>query len=538
MRVLNATQMREADRVTIEEIGIPGLVLMENAGRAVVKELESRFEDLAFASIAVICGRGNNGGDGFVIARVLGEHGYSVSVYLAGREADVRGDAQTNLTILKRLDMPVIEVPDDEAWEAQLPDIRRAGVIVDALFGTGLKEPLRGVYQTIVRDLNAHDAPIVSVDLPSGLSADSVKPIGDAVNAVLTVSLGALKLPLVLPPAEGHAGEVVVGEIGIPERVIEQVDGPRVEVISRPDVAPHLLPRDSESNKGDFGRVLIVAGSMGKSGAAHLSGIAALRSGAGLVTIATPRSCQPIVAAMAPEYMTIALDEDGGSYGVGGAGVEGVSGAIGASALDTVLAFHTDVIAAGPGIGTGHGAQSLIFGLLERSSRSLVLDADALNVCATDPARLRGRDGIDIMITPHPGELARLTGLSIDEIQQNRLEVARNFATTHNIFLVLKGHRTLVATPEGEVSINQTGNPGMATGGTGDVLTGMIAAWYGQLGDAYAACRVAVFLHGLAGDLARRHEGEPALIARDIVSYLGAATREVLGTASIEPDVE
>jgi NAD(P)H-hydrate epimerase len=522
MRVLNATQMREADRVTIEEVGIPGLVLMENAGRAVVKELEARFDDLAFTSIAVICGRGNNGGDGFVVSRVLGEHGYSVSVYLAGREAEVRGDAATNLRILKRLDMPIVEVPDDESWEAQLPDVRRAGVIVDALFGTGLREPLRGVYQTIVRDLNAHDAPIVSVDLPSGLSADSTKPIGDAVNATLTVSLGALKLPLVLPPAEGHAGDVIVGEIGIPERVIEQVDGPRVEVISRPDIAPHLLPRDAESNKGDFGRIMIVAGSPGKSGAAHLSGLAALRAGAGLVTIATPRSCQAIVAGMAPEYMTIGLDEDG----------EGVA----AGAIEAVLEARADVIAVGPGLGTGAGAQALVFGLLERSPRSLVLDADALNACAVEPARLRGRDGVDIMITPHPGELARLTGLSIDEIQQNRLDVAREFAAKHGVFLVLKGHRTLVASPEGDVSINQTGNPGMATGGTGDVLTGMIAAWYGQLGDAYAACRVAVFLHGLAGDLARKHQGEAALIARDIVSYLGAATREVLGTADGDDD--
>lgn len=522
MRVLNATQMREADRTTIDEIGIPGLVLMENAGRAVVRELEARFEELAFAHIAVICGRGNNGGDGLVVARVLAERGYSVATYLAAATADVRGDARTNLDILTRLDMAVIEVPDDDAWEAQLHDVLRATIIVDALFGTGLREPLRGVFRTIVRDLNAHDAPIVSIDLPSGLSADSPTPIGDAVNAVMTVTLGALKLPLVLPPAEGHAGDVVVAEIGIPERVIEQVEGARVEVIGRADVAPHLLPRDAESNKGDFGRILIVAGSVGKSGAAHLSGTAALRSGAGLVTIATPRACQAIVAAMAPEYMTLGLDEEGEE--------------LAASALETILRVRADVLAVGPGLGVGASQRALVFGLLERSTQALVLDADALTVCAGEPERLRGRDGVDVIITPHPGEFARLTGRPIGEIQQQRMEAVREFATRHRVFTILKGHRTLIATPDGDLSINQTGNPGMATGGTGDVLTGMIAAWYGQLQDAYAACRVAVFLHGLAGDLARRHQGESALIARDLVSFLGAATREVLGTGDAERD--
>jgi ADP-dependent NAD(P)H-hydrate dehydratase / NAD(P)H-hydrate epimerase len=514
MRVLNAGQMQEADRLTIEDLGIPSIVLMENAGRAVVHELASRFHGLAFEHTVILCGRGNNGGDGFVVARVMAERGYEISVYLIGRAVQVRGDSRQNMEILNRLEIPIVEIANEGDWEPHADAIRQCDVIVDALFGTGLKEPLSGLYARVVKDINAMAAAVVSVDVPSGLSCDTHQVIGEAVNADVTVALAAAKLPHVLPPAEGLCGDLAIVDIGIPGEIIDELEGPRVERLGPAEIMRHLMPRDPDANKGDFGRVVVAAGSLGKSGAAHLAAMAALRSGAGLVTVATPRSCLPIVAAMAPEYMTEPWDED-------------ASGGPAESAIDRVLGLKKDVLAVGPGLGQGERQQALVFALLDRSDATLVFDADALNAFQDDPSRLHGREGVDVIITPHPGEMARLTGLSIDEVQQNRLEVARNFAMSRSVFVVLKGHRTLIAAPDGRVAINPTGNPGMATGGTGDVLTGIIAAWYGQLLDADAACRVGVYLHGLAGDLARRHLGESALIASDIIARLGEAAGHV-----------
>lgn len=529
MRVLSAAQMQEADRQTIEEVGIPSMVLMENAGRAVVQHLTQRFRALAFEHTVILCGRGNNGGDGFVVARVLASRDHDVSVFLIGRAVQVRGDARRNMDILSRLEIPVVEIASEDDWEQHAAGIAQADVIVDALFGTGLKEPLSGLYARVVKDVNAMAAAVVSVDVPSGLSCDTHQVFGEAIKAELTIALGAPKLPLVLPPAERLCGDLVTADIGIPLEIVEEIDGPRVELLGPAEIMRHLMPRDPDSNKGDYGRVVIAGGSMGKTGAVHLSAMAALRSGAGLVTVATPRACVPIVASMGAEYMTDGWDEDDD-------GPEAVT-----ASVERILGVRKDVLAVGPGLGAGPRQQALVHALLERSQVSLVLDADALNVWQEDPSRLHGREGIDIIITPHPGEMARLTGLSIEEVQQNRLEVVRNFAMSRSMFVVLKGHRTLIATPDGRVAINPTGNPGMATGGTGDVLTGMIAAWYGQLLDAEAACRVAVYLHGLAGDLARRSGGEAALIAGDIIDHLGEATRDIFtlpGDTAAEDDLE
>jgi len=525
MRVLTAAQMQEVDRLTIDQIGIPSRVLMENAGRAVVQELEEHFEkELALYRIVVLCGRGNNGGDGLVIGRVLTQRGYDVAIFLVARAAQLRGETRANYDVLTRLEIPVTEIASDEDWDLHAAEIVTANVVIDALFGTGLKEPLSGLPQKIVKALNDSPSAVVAVDVPSGVSGDTHQTVGDAIKAVLTVTLAAPKLPLVLPPAEAHCGELVVADIGIPHKLIDELDGPRVELLSATDLIPHLTPRDPDANKGDFGRIVIVAGSPGKTGAAYLSAMAALRSGAGLVTVATPRTSQPVLASMAPEYMTEPLDPepDGGNAAD--------------SSINRVLALKKDVIAIGPGLGTGPWQQAFVFGLLERSDVTLVLDADALNVCADDPHRLRAREGIDIIITPHPGEMARLTALSVEDVQENRLEVARNFAMSHGVYVVLKGHRTLIAAPDGHVGINPTGNPGMATGGTGDVLTGVIAAWFGQLLDADAACRVGVYLHGFAGDLALREHGENALIASDIIAHLGQATRDIFVSPHDEDD--
>jgi ADP-dependent NAD(P)H-hydrate dehydratase / NAD(P)H-hydrate epimerase len=514
MRVLNAAQMQEADGYTINEIGLPSIVLMENAGRQVVAAMEGTFEDLESMRVAVVAGRGNNGGDGFVVARTLLQRHVDVAVFLIGKVAEVRGDARLNLEMLGRLGLSAVEIANEQDWELHFSDISDCDLIVDALFGTGLREPLSGMWQTVVADINGSGIPVVSIDLPSGLSADTHELIGDAIEATLTVTLGAPKLPLILPPAERNCGDLVIADIGIPVEVVEGIEGPRVEILTREEMRELIQPRTADSHKGDFGRVVVAGGSRGKTGAAFLTAQGALRSGAGLVTVATPASVLPIVASLAPEYMTEPLPET-------------EDGRVAADAVERVLALEADVIALGPGLGTGPGPREFVYGLVERAGATLVLDADALNAFSDDPDRLQGRDGLDIIITPHPGEMARLLGLPVDEVQKDRIGAARQFATAHGVHVVLKGHRTIVASPEGTVSVNLTGNPGMATGGTGDVLTGMIAAWSGQLLDAEAACRLAVYLHGLAGDLSEADEGEQAMTAGDLLAHLGDAVMEL-----------
>ena len=516
MRILNAAQMREADRYTIEEIGIPSLVLMENAGRQIVSAIEAAYEASLDGRVAVLCGRGNNGGDGFVVARTLLQRGIDTIVFVIGSVSDIRGDARTNLDVLGRLGVTVVEIADEQSWELHFSEISQCTLIVDAIFGTGLRSPLAGMLETVVADVNASDIPIVSIDLPSGASADTPQLIGDCIDASMTVTLAAPKLPLVLPPGEAFAGDVVIADIGIPYEVIDALEGPRLDLLTPEQVAESIEPRTADSHKGDFGRVTVIAGSRGKTGAAHLAAMGALRSGAGLVTVATPASLLPIVAASAPELMTEPLTET-------------ADGVIAAAAVDRVLQMRHDVIACGPGLGRSPAVADFVRGLLERTTAPLVLDADALTVLADDPARLMGREDRDVIITPHPGEMARLAGVSIEDVQSNRIELATTFATTHRVYVVLKGHRTVIATPDGRAFINPTGNPGMATAGTGDVLTGVIAAWLAQLLDADAACRLGVFVHGLAGDLAEAAEGQVSMTATDLLRQLGNALGRLTG---------
>ena len=521
MRVLNATQMREADRLTIEEIGVPSIVLMENAGRQVVGALEARFEKLVGQRVVVLCGCGNNGGDGFVIARTLKQREIDAAVFLVGAVRDVQGDARCNLNILGQIGMPVVEIPDEQAWELHYSEIAGFDVIVDAILGTGIKVPLIGVLQTLVADINELEIPVVSVDLPTGLSADTHDVVGEAMKAALTVTMGAPKVSLLLPPAEMHAGDLVVADVGIPRRVIDELEGPRLEVITRESVRRFVGTRQVESHKGDFGHVLFVAGSAGKTGAASLAAAGAVKSGVGLVTVATPRSSQAVVASYAADFMTEGLAET-------------PDGCVDLPGLERVLGLPSDVIAIGPGLGKGSSVSDFVHGLLTRSGVPLVCDADALNACAVEDALLCSHDGIDVIITPHPGEMARLQGTTVEDVQANRIEAARSFAIGHGVHVVLKGHRTVIACPNGHVFLNVTGNPGMATGGTGDVLTGVIAAWFAQLLDAEAACKIGVYLHGLAGDLAVVEKGEVAMSASDLVPFLGNAVLDLAGREGVD----
>jgi len=506
--------MREADRRTIDEIGIPSIVLMENAGRQAVAAMEAAFDDLATSHVAVICGRGNNGGDGFVVARTLIQRGIEASVFLLGSVADVSGDARTNLEVLGRIGLSVVEITTAQDWELHFSEVGECDLVVDAILGTGFHGRLTGLLETVVADINGLGVPVVAIDLPTGLNADSHLVDGAAIEASMTVTLGAPKIPLVFPPADIQAGDLVIADIGIPTPLFDEVEGTYLELLTRERMREIVPSRAADSHKGDFGRVLVIAGSVGRTGAAHLCGMGALRSGAGLVTVATPRSCVATIASMAPEYMTEPLDET-------------ASGTVDFSAIERVLEIKADVIAVGPGIGQSPGTAAFVQALVERAGVPIVLDADALNAFAGDPDRLVGRDGVDVIITPHPGEMARLINTSIEAIQHDRLTFAREFAASHRVHTILKGHRTVIAGPDGRTFVNLTGNAGMATGGTGDVLTGMIAAWFAQLLDAEAACKLAVYLHGTAGDLAEADEGEVALLPSDLIARLGDAVLEL-----------
>src|SRR6188508_303751 len=309
MRVLNTQQMREADRQTIDEVGLPSIVLMENAGRQAVAAMEAAFDDLASSRVGVLCGRGSNGGDGFVVARTLAQRGIEATVFLLGSVGDVRGDARVNLEILGRVGLTVVEITTAQEWELHFTEISECDLIVDAILGTGFHGQLSGLLETVVADINGLGVPIVAIDLPTGLSADTSEVGGEAIEASMTITLAAPKIPLILPPADTYSGDLVIADIGIPFPILDDVEGPYIEILTRERMRELVPARAADSHKGDFGRVMVIAGSVGRTGAAHLAALGALRSGAGLVTVATPRSCLPIVAAMAPEYMTEGLEE-------------------------------------------------------------------------------------------------------------------------------------------------------------------------------------------------------------------------------------
>jgi NAD(P)H-hydrate epimerase len=512
MRVLTPAQMREAERRTIEDHNVPSLRLMERAGEAVVEAIESHAE-LRTGTATVLCGRGNNGGDGWVVARLLRGHGWDVHGVLFGRADDVTGDARANLERVRQTGIPLAEVENDDDWDRCRSRLGAGRLIVDALFGTGLTRPLTGLLATVAGDVAAAGSPVVAIDLPSGLLSDMSRRDAPSFRATLTVTLGAPKLALALRPAP--AGKVVVADIGVPAATIADLGDPRIELLAPAAIRSAVPVRPEDAHKGDFGRVAIVAGSCGKTGAARLAGLGALRAGAGLVTVATPASCLDLVA-HEPEYMTLGLpDEDGVATGDG---------------LEALLAGPWDVMAAGPGLGTGSGCRAIVHALLDRPERGpVVLDADALTACAEHPDRLRGQPDAPVVITPHPGEMARLLGATVADVQQDRVGAAHGFAAGHRVHVVLKGARTVIAAPNGTVWINTTGNPGMAKGGSGDVLTGVVAAWLGQVRDVDRAVALAVHLHGLAGDLAARRVGETGLLARDIARQLGPAVAELTG---------
>ena len=526
MKILTAAEMREVDRLTTEKYGVPGLVLMERAAAQTIEAAEKKFGSLTSRRALIVCGKGNNGGDGAAIARQLHDKGAQIDLLLLGRADETRGDARVNFDAARHLaaDSKIRFIEIDSA-----DDLRRAApdypydICFDAIFGTGLTRPAEGIFEAAIRLINEAGAllPVVAVDIPSGIASDSPELIGPAVRARLTITFTAPKPGNILPPSSDYNGELVIAPIGSPEHLVTAA-GSRLNLIDRLMVRGwlDLSRRDAHANKGDAGKVLIVAGSRGKTGAACLAGEAAMRAGAGLVTVATPESSQPVVASqLIKECMTEPLAET-------------ESGTAAREATERVIELSEarDVLAVGPGLGAEDSTRALVRAVALRRQKPLVVDADGLNALAPWGENLRGSAELPIILTPHPGEMARLVGKSIPEVIANRIEMAREFATGHGVILVLKGSRTVVASPDGEVYINPTGNAGMATGGTGDVLTGIIAGLLAQnRDDVVGATIAAVYLHGLAGDLAAAQLGMRAMIASDITARLGQAFIEVGG---------
>ena len=507
MKIVSAEEMRAIDRATSEHFGVPSLTLMENAGTAVADYVLLHHAEAR--RIVVFCGKGNNGGDGFVAARRLHQQGRKVQVILLADPGELKGDAAA---MFGKLPAPAIAVYSSEELKGDRVQLAlRADLSLDAVLGTGFKPPVSGLYAEAIAIMNASHVPVIAVDIPSGADADAMDAqAGTIARADAIVTFTA--------PRPAHvfslltAGSTFVADIGSPEAVI--VSALQLNVITAGDVARLIAPRPAESNKGSYGSVLVVGGSLGKAGAAAMAGIAVLRAGAGLSTVATPKSVLGTVAGFHPELMTEPLSET-------------EAGTISTAAQDRIaeLAKGRTMLAVGPGISRHPQTAQLVRSLIAGLQLPMVVDADGLNAFEGRTDELNGK-GRTLVITPHPGEMARLAGCSIPEVQKDRLGVARKFAREHELIVVLKGHRTLVVQPDGEAWVNTTGNPGMATGGTGDILTGMVAGMIAQHPkDAFVAVLAAVHLHGLAGDVMRESVGEHSLVATDLLQGLPEAFR-------------
>ena len=513
MRLVTADEMRSLDRLTIEG-GTPGHVLMERAGQGATEVLLQCVPRLCRrgSRALIVAGKGNNGGDGFVIARLLKKRGARVEVALLGRAGDVAGDALRNLRAYQRLRGTLFEVTDDTALIRLAKSAGTADAIVDAIFGTGLKHEVHGLPAAAIEIINACGAPVLAVDIPSGLDADSGRPLGAAVQAEATATFGCAKIGQVQHPGVRHCGALAVVDIGLAESALAAVPA-RAALLEASDVARLVPRREADTHKGDCGHVLIIAGSFGHTGAAQLAARGAGRAGAGLVTLVGPASLYPVYAAGVREAMTATLPDDDGRI------------RFDAVRLAALVAGKTAVVI-GPGVGTHEGAEQTVRWLLAETALPMVLDADALTILGRDPSPLRAAAGRTVL-TPHPGEMSRLSGADSANVQADRVGVGRRFAAAHACTLVLKGARTVIAEAGGFAWINPTGNPGMASGGMGDVLAGAIGGLLAQrLQPAEAAC-LGVYVHGLAADRAAA-DGEIGLLAGDVADGLRPAIASLL----------
>lgn len=521
MKILTASEMREVDHLTTERYGIPSLTLMENAGKGVAKFIRERFPSILRRRIVVLCGKGSNGGDGLVTARHLLDAGAKPAVYLFAAPDELGGDAAANLQRWQSSSGDLHVVRDSGQWTASKIGFGSSDVIVDALLGTGARGPVEGLLRRVIDDVNQRPAgsSVVSVDIPSGLFADAGASLGEAIRADYTVTFTAPKPGLVSSDGRPFTGRLFVQHIGSPRELVEKVGQGNVRWLEAHDCEDFALPRKPGSNKGDYGHALIVAGSVGKSGAAVLASWAALRAGAGLVSVATPAPVLPVIAAHTPEIMTEPLAAtDAGTVS---------TRCLKDHRFDHLLE-RKNALAIGPGLSTHPETQEFVRSVVSMRSRiRIILDADALNAFAGRTAELKDPKST-IAMTPHPGEMARLLGCAVEAVQAQRIEAARKAAADWNAHLILKGYQTVIAAPNGRIWVNSTGNPGMATGGAGDVLTGILAgltAEYAEHDWPSVLC-FGVYLHGLAGDIAAAEVGEAPLMASDLVRAIPRAYQQ------------
>jgi len=525
MKVVTAQEMKAIDQFTIKEIGIPGIVLMENAGRGAFNHIKSYFLDhIRRGAIGVLCGKGNNGGDGLVIARYLYEEGYLVKVFLFGQKSEVKGEASANLKIAERLNLPIIECLDESQWLKAREYLIACNLIIDAMLGTGLKSEVRGLIRNAIDFLNnTFPGFVVAVDIPTGLSSDTGYPLGDAVKADLTITFGLPKIGQIVYPGADYVGILEIVDIGIPPRIL--ADFSLNHLVTNEDVKHILRPRQKAIHKGQAGHVLVLAGSPGKTGAATLTCLGALRAGTGLVTLGIPKSLNPILEVKLTEAMTLPLPET----------KDATFSPKSWEAIES-SGLRYNVICLGPGMSTHSAVETLVKKVITADQTPLVIDADGLNILANNLDILRQKKG-EVVITPHPGEMSRLTKVPTETVLKSKLDLTRELAQTYQLIVVLKMAHTLIATPDGEIFINSTGNPAMASGGMGDILTGIIGGFIAQGYSAKEASILGVFLHGLAADLWLKNHSEAGLLASEVADYLPLARSEIEKRDSSEEGV-
>lgn len=508
MKILSVKESREIDNYTINNIGIPGIVLMENAGLSVFQMIDDYIELDKINKILIISGKGNNGGDGFVVARHFFAAGKDVSVILLGKYGELKGDALTEFNIIRNLGLKIKEFKGIEQIKKEIKD---ADVVIDGIFGTGFKGKPDKTISDIIRILNSSGKSVFSIDIPSCVDGDNGNVSDVAVKAVATCTMGFIKKGMLFYPGRDYAGEIYVGDIGIPPKVAE-LFSIKTELLDNEYVRKILPIRFPYSHKGTYGKVIVFAGSPGLTGAATLTSKSALRAGAGLVYLAMPKSLTFLYETKLTEVVKIPIEDNNGFYKY-------------SSAIKD-MTKDMDVLIIGPGIGKNDSVADFVKKIIREYNGPIVIDADGINNITTDDLKYSNGKWI---LTPHPGEFSRLTGMNITDIENNRLDVSIQFATEYNVILVLKGVPTVIATSDGKAFVNSTGNSGLSSGGSGDVLTGLIGGFLAQGINPENAAICGVYIHGLAADIAiSENETEYSLIASDLLKRVGKGIKKVL----------
>ncbi|MDI6781216.1 MAG: NAD(P)H-hydrate dehydratase [bacterium] len=504
MKVVTRKQMQEIDQAIPLQYGISGAILMENAGIQAFLSIKEYLQQVEGKKIAVLCGSGNNGGDGFVVARHLFNHGARVKIYLLVPEERIKGDALINLKAARQFGVPIQVIGSEDELNAVTLELKHAGLIIDALLGTGASGEVKGLFALIIDIVNTLDIPVAAIDIPSGLDADTGMSLGHTVQAAMTITFGLPKLGLIIPPGIKYTGRLIVANISFPKSLLNQ-ESIKINLLTPKEMASHVPHRPVDAHKALCGKVFILAGSIGMTGAAALCSEAALRIGAGLVTLGIPESLNQIMEIKLTEVMTLPLAQTSSST-------------FSQQGYEKILSFceDMDVIAMGPGIGRDEDTKKLLERLILHLKTPMVIDADALFAIAGQTNVLKHKNA-PAVITPHPGEMAYLLGCTAKDVLDNRIDIAQKFAEENDTTVVLKGVRTIIADPSGNIWINPTGNQGMATAGCGDVLTGMISGLIAQGLSVPEAARLGVFLHGSAGDIKAEEKGTLSLIASDVL---------------------